>query len=99
MAPFADPRSLGPEELKLHIKELVSREQEISATRKELHTQIDALRRELVERLREAGDDIIFGPDILGPGSTGVREPRSPRPQPGADGLALPPLPEADTQG
>ena len=62
MGAFPDPRSLGPEELKLYIKELVSREPEISATRKELHTQIDALRRELVESLRAAGDDIIAAP-------------------------------------
>jgi hypothetical protein len=85
-----DPRSLGSEDLKLLITELVSREQDVSYTRRVLHAQIEALRGELIERLRGEGDDIIFGPDIVGPGSGGVREPRSPRPRRGADGVALP---------
>jgi hypothetical protein len=33
---------------------------------------------------------MIFGGDNLGPGSAGVREPRTPRPQRGSDGVELP---------
>lgn len=80
---------LARDELTSLIKELVSREQEVSTTRQVLHGQIDALRRELVHRLRDEGNDIIFGGDILGPESAGVREPRAPRPQRGSDGVAL----------
>jgi hypothetical protein len=98
MDPLPDPRSLAPEELKSLIKELVSLEQEVSNTRQVLHAQIDALRRELVDRLREEGNDIIFGPDILGPGSAGVRGPRTPRPQRGSDGVALPEPPDSDPE-
>jgi hypothetical protein len=90
MGPFPDPRSLASEELKLLLKQLISREQEVSKTRQVLHTQIDSLRRELVDRLRDEGGTIIFGPDTLGPGPSGVREPRTPRPQRGSDGVALP---------
>jgi hypothetical protein len=96
--PLPDPRSLAPEELKSLIKELVSREQEVSNTRQIVHAQVDALRRELVDRLREQGNDIIFGPDILGPGSAGVREPRTPRPQRGSDGVALPEPRDSDPE-
>jgi hypothetical protein len=95
---FPDPRSLGTEELKSLIAQLVSREQAVSCTRRVLHAQIDALRGELVDRLRADGDDIIFGPDILGPGLGGVREPRSPRPHRGSDGVALPQPCEPDPQ-
>jgi hypothetical protein len=69
MDPVPDPRSLGPEELKRVLKGLISREQEVSSTRQVLHAQIDALRRELVDRLRNEGSDVvIFGPDVLGSG-------------------------------
>jgi hypothetical protein len=95
--PLPDPRSLAADELKSLIKELIRKEQEVSEMRRVLHGQIDALRRELVDRLREEGQDIIFGPDVLGPGSAGVREPRSPRPQRGSDGVALPEPPDSDT--
>jgi hypothetical protein len=85
-----DPRTLASEELKSLITELVSREQDVSNHRGLLHAQIDALRGELVNRLREEGEVVIFGPDTLGPGAAGVREPRTPRPQQGSDGVALP---------
>jgi hypothetical protein len=88
--PLPDPSSLARDELTALIKELVRREQEVSNTRHVLHDQIDALRRELVDRLRDEGNDIIFGGDILGPGSGGVREPRTPHPQRGSDGVVLP---------
>jgi RsiG-like len=97
MDPLPDPRSLADEELKSLIEELIRKEQEVSETRRVLRAQIDALRRELVDRLREEGQDIIFGPDVLGPGSASVREPRSPRPQRGSDGVALPEPPDSDT--
>jgi hypothetical protein len=99
MDPVPDPRTLAPEVLKSLIKELVSREHDDASTRRALHVQIDALRRKLVDRLREEGDDIIFGPDILGPGAAGVREPRTPRPQQGSDGVALPEPPEPGPDG
>jgi hypothetical protein len=96
MESFPDPRSLASEELKSLIKELTSREQEVSGTRRVLHAQIDALRRELVDRLREQGKDMISGADSLGPGSAGVREPRNPRPQKDSDGIVLPEPPDSD---
>ena len=98
MDPFPDPRLLATDELKSAIKELVGREQEVSNTRRGLHAQIDALRRELVDRLREQGNDVIFGGDLLGPGPAGVREPRTPRPQRGSDGIALPEPPDSDPE-
>ena len=96
MDPFPDPRSLAAEELKSLLKELIHEEQAVSETRQVLHAQIDALRRELVERLRKEGHDIIFGPDVLGPGSAGAREPRTPGPRPGSDGVALREPPDSD---
>lgn len=98
MDPLADPRALPTEELKLLIRELISREQEVRDTRQALQAQIDALRRELVDRLRDEGKDVIFGPDILGPGTSGVREPITPRPHQGADGIALPEPRDADVE-
>jgi hypothetical protein len=98
MDPLTDPRSLATEELKLLIQELISREQEVSDTRQALHAQIDALRGELVDRLRNEGKDVIFGPDTLGPGTSGVREPITPRPHQGADGIALPEPRDADVE-
>ena len=73
MDPLPDPSSLVPEELKLLINQLVSREQEVSNTRHVLHAQIDALRRAVVDRLRDEGSTVIFGPDTLGPGTADVR--------------------------
>jgi len=98
MDPLPDPGSLATEELKPLIKDLIGREQEVSNIRRGLHAQIDALRRELVDRLREEGNDIISGPDVLGPGPAGVREPRTPRPQRGSDGVALPEPPDSDPE-
>jgi hypothetical protein len=66
--PVPDPRSLGPEKLKRLLKGLMSREQEVSSTRQVLHAQIDSLRRELVDRLRDEGSEVIFGPDVPGSG-------------------------------
>jgi hypothetical protein len=54
-----------------------------------VHAQIDALRRELVDRLRDEGNVVISGSDFLDPGSAGVREPRNPSPRSGSDGIAL----------
>jgi hypothetical protein len=90
MDPAPDPRSLASEELQLILAKLVGREQEVSSTCRVLHEQINALRRELVNRLRDEGGDVIFGPGMLGPGTSGVREPRAPRPQRGSDWVALP---------
>lgn len=98
MDPLPDPRSLAPEELKLRLKELISREQEVSNTRRALHAQIDTLRRELVDRLRNEGKDVIFGPDTLGPGTSGVREPLTPRPQRGSEGAELPEPLDSDVE-
>jgi hypothetical protein len=86
---FPDPGSLAPHELKALLGDLTGRESDVSETRRLLHAQIDALRRELVDRMREEGQDVISGADIEGPESTGVREPRDPRPQRGSDGVAL----------
>jgi hypothetical protein len=60
--PFPDPHSLGLEELKLLLEQLISREQGVSNTRNVLHAQIDALRREFVDRLREEGAPSSSGP-------------------------------------
>lgn len=98
MDPLTDPRSLATEELKVLIQELISREQEVSDTRQALHAQIAALRGVLIDRLRNEGKDVIFGPDTLGPGTSGVREPITPRPHQGADGLALPEPRHADVE-
>jgi hypothetical protein len=78
---FPDPHSLARGELTSLLKELTSREQAVSDERRTLHAQIDALRRELVDRLRDEGNTVICGSDFLDPGSTGVREPRNPRPE------------------
>ena len=98
MDPLTDPRSLATEELKLLIQELISREQEVSDTRQALHAQIDALRGELIDRLRNEGKDVISGPETFGPGTSGVREPITPRPHQGADGIALPEPRDADVE-
>jgi hypothetical protein len=76
-----DPHSRARGELTSLLKELTSREQAVSDERRTLHAQIDALRRELVDRLRDEGNTVICGSDFLDPGSTGVREPRNPRPE------------------
>ena len=76
----------------------------MSEERRALHAQIDALRAELVVRLRDEGTTVISGADVLGPeGSAGVREPREPRPTTGSGTIALPEPPgsqhESDEPG
>jgi hypothetical protein len=78
---FPDPHSLARDELASLLRELTSREQAASEERRALHAQIDALRREFVDRLREEAHVVISGSDLLDPGSAGVREPRSPSPR------------------
>jgi hypothetical protein len=95
---FPDPDSLARDELTSLLKELTSREQAVSDERRTLHAQIDALRRELVDRLRDEGNTVICGSDFLDPGSAGVREPRNLRPEDGSDGIALSEPPEPDVE-
>jgi hypothetical protein len=95
---FPDPHSLARDELTSVLKELTSREQAVSDERRTLHAQIDALRRELVDRLRDEGHVVISGSDFLDPGSAGVREPRNPHPEDGSDGIALSESPERDVE-
>ncbi|MGZ4249758.1 MAG: RsiG family protein [Solirubrobacteraceae bacterium] len=64
MTAFPDPHSLARDELTALLTKLTSREQVASDERRTLHTQIDALRRELVDRLRDEGNTVIFGPDV-----------------------------------
>ncbi|MGZ4286891.1 MAG: RsiG family protein [Solirubrobacteraceae bacterium] len=64
MTAFPDPHSLARDELTALLTKLTSREQVVSDERRTLHTQIDALRRELVDRLRDEGNTVIFGPDV-----------------------------------
>jgi hypothetical protein len=56
-----DPRSLSKDQISARLNELISREQEISDVRRGLHAEIDALRQELVDRLRREGGTIIAG--------------------------------------
>jgi RimJ/RimL family protein N-acetyltransferase len=80
MASFPDPHSLGRDELTSLLKELTRREQAVSDERRTLHAQIDALRRELVDRLRDEGNTVISGADFHDPGSPSVEfEPAIPR--------------------
>jgi hypothetical protein len=76
------------------LNELTIREQAVSDERRILHAQIDALRRELVDRLRDEGNTVICGADLDDPGSAGIRKPRHPRPEDGSDGIALPRPPD-----
>ena len=85
-----DPRSLTREQLVLLLKELTEREQTVSTERRDLHAQIDALRSELVDRLRDEAEKVIPGSDFVDPGPAGVREPRRPIPRTGSDAVALP---------
>ncbi len=89
MSDSPDPRSLARGELTALMLKLTTREQVVSEERQALHAQIDALRKELVNRLREEGGVVISGSDFLDPGSAGVRGPRTPRPKTGADGGRL----------
>ena len=59
--------SMNDEELKELIDKLTTEEQEVSYRRRILHGQIDILRAELVNRLREHtpdGDSLIKGDDV-----------------------------------
>jgi hypothetical protein len=96
VAALPDPHSLARDELTSLLQKLTSREQVVSDERRVLHAQIDALRREFVDRLRDEGNVVISGVDFLDPGSAGVREPRNPSPQSGSDGIALPWPPPPD---
>jgi hypothetical protein len=64
---FPDIGSMSNEELKELIDNLTSEEQEVSYRRRILHGQIDVLRAELVNRLREnrpEGGGLIKGDDV-----------------------------------
>lgn len=90
MSRVPDPRSLARDELTSRLKELMNREQAVSDERRTLHAEIDAMRRELVTRLRDEGNTVLLGPDFLDPGAAGVREPVNPRPTNDPDAVALP---------
>jgi hypothetical protein len=97
VAALPEPHSLSRDELTSLLQELTSREEVVSGERRVLHAQIDALRQELVDRLRDEGKMVVIsGSDFLDPGSAGVREPRNPSPQNGSDGIALPEPPAPD---
>jgi hypothetical protein len=59
--PSPDPRSLSKDQITARLDELTRREHQISEARRGLHGEIDALRRELVVRLRREGGTIIAG--------------------------------------
>jgi hypothetical protein len=64
---FPDIGSMSDQELKELIDNLTAEEQEVSYRRRILHGQIDILRAELVNRLRqkhEAGESVISGDDV-----------------------------------
>ena len=67
MEPLADLATLSDENLKSLIDEYTREEQEVSYRRRILHGQIDILRAELVNRLREnrpEGGTLIKGDDV-----------------------------------
>jgi hypothetical protein len=64
---FPDIGSMNDEELKELIDKLTAEEQDVSYRRRILHGQIDILRAELVNRLRESrpeGETLIKGDDV-----------------------------------
>ena len=64
---FPDIGSMSDQELKELIEKLTGEEQEVSYQRRILHGQIDILRAELVNRLREnrpEGETLIKGDDV-----------------------------------
>jgi hypothetical protein len=64
---FPDIGSMSDEELKGLIEKLTTEEHEVSYRRRILHGQIDILRAELVNRLRESrpeGESLIKGDDV-----------------------------------
>ncbi len=68
MASFPDPHSLTRDELTSLLEDLTSREEMVSDQRRVLHARIDALRQELVDRLRDEGNVVISGSDVRDPG-------------------------------
>ena len=67
MDTFPDLGSLSDQELKDLIQQLTDEEQEVSYRRRILHGQIDLLRAELVNRLRDDqpdSDSLIKGDDV-----------------------------------
>jgi hypothetical protein len=63
--PFPDLASLSDEELKRHIDELVTEEQEVSYRRRLLHGRIDILRAELQARLKKSeGRSVLEQVDV-----------------------------------
>jgi hypothetical protein len=82
-----DLGSLSDEELKQLNDDLEAQEQNLSYERRVLHGKLDILRAEIVARLQRAGGE-------GGPATSGVREPRRPRPSQGSAGAELAPLPE-----
>ena len=82
-------RALTKEQIRDRLHRLTEEESTVSARRHSLHSEIDALRRELVDRLREEGGDVIAGDDPLGPDPSGSREPHRPTPRIDSDGAAL----------
>lgn len=59
-----DPRHLTKSELAERLQELTGEEEEISAARRALHAEIDDLRREVAERLRQEGTCVIAGDEV-----------------------------------
>jgi hypothetical protein len=68
-----DPHSLTRAELTSRLHELTSGKHGLSDERA-VHSQIDALRSELIHRLRDEGKEVILGSDFLDPGSGGLPE-------------------------
>lgn len=97
MSSSEDLRTLSKEQIRDRLHLLTEQEFAVSTRRRELHGEIDALRRELVNRLRDEGVDVITGEDTLGPGPSGSREPRRPKPQLGSDGAAVAEPPHNET--
>jgi hypothetical protein len=92
-----DPSEFSDQQLKARIRDAVERETRLSAARSELHSEIDALREELVRRLRADGTTVIRGADVDDDsGLSGVREPRSPEPESDPDGALAEPDDETD---
>jgi hypothetical protein len=89
--------SMSNHEIKDRLRVLTEQEQVVSARRGVVHREIDALRRELIDRLRDDGQQIITGEDFSGPGPAGSREPR--RPLPGAGSGAAHADPGHDDSG
>jgi hypothetical protein len=90
MADIPHPENLGREELRSLLKRLTTRESAVSDERRALHAQIDALRHELVGRLRTDGQIVISGAEVVGPDASRVQELRDTTPAKGADRGVVP---------